>query len=198
MSEKKSRKLFDRISSVYVRYYERQRQTYSRIFMKSHQCNLSNFSTVLDVGCGTGAMASVFLEMGLKAVAVDHSLGMLRAAKTRRENANVPLCQGSIIGGLPFSENSFDVVIAAFVAHGMDANQRLVLYEEMKRVGKHLVILHDYNGVRSLGTSIAEFAEGGDYFNFIRIVKKELIDFYGNLEVVETDTRSCCYVCNIG
>ncbi len=198
MPKTNSRKLFDRISPFYNRFYERQRQNYSRLFKQMHQCNLSHFSTILDVGCGTGAMASVFTEMGLKTYAVDQSIGMLRAAKKRRENSNVNLCRGSIMGGLPFSERSFDVVIAAFVAHGMVAEQRIMLYAEMRRVSKHLVIVHDYNGVRSLGTSIAEFAEGGDYFNFIRVVKDELMDFYGNLEVVETEKQSCCYVCNIG
>lgn len=198
MTEKKSRKLFDTISPYYNRFYDRQRQNYARIIKLTNHCNLSHFSSILDVGCGTGAMASVFSEMGLETYAVDHSIGMLRVAKNRRENASIRLNQATTAGGLPFPENCFDVVMAAFVAHGMTAGQRLILYSEMKRVGKHLVILHDYNGVRSLGTSIAEFAEGGDYFNFIRVVKSELMDFFGNLEVVETDKRSCCYICNIG
>lgn len=198
MPNKKSRKLFDRLSPFYNHLYKRQHRNYARIFHEMDHCNLSHFSTIIDVGCGSGAMASVFSEMGLKTYAVDHSIGMLRVAKSRRENANVRLCRGSIGSGLPFSDNSFDVVMAAFVAHGMNADQRLLLYKEMKRVGKNLMILHDYNGVRSVAISIAEFAEGGDYFKFIRVVKDELMDFFGNLEVIETDKYSSCYVCNIG
>jgi ubiquinone/menaquinone biosynthesis C-methylase UbiE len=198
MPNTKSRKLFDRISPVYGRLYERQHKNYTRIFKEMDQCNLSHFSTILDVGCGSGAMACVFTEMGLTTFAMDQSWGMLRVAKSRHENENVRFCRGSIESGLPFPENSFDIVIASFVAHGIDAKQRLELYEEMRRVGKHLAILHDYNGVRSLSTSIAEIAEGGDYFNFIRNVKGELKNYFGNLEIIETEKRSCCYVCNVG
>lgn len=198
MPKNKSRKLFDRISPFYGRLFERQRKNYAKIFMEMESCNLSHFSNVLDVGCGSGAMASVLHEMGLSTFAVDHSLGMLRVAKSRQENENVRFCRSAIEGGLPFPANSFDIVIAAFVAHGMKLDQRMIMYEEMKRVGKHLVILHDYNGVRSVATSIAEIAEGGDYFNFIRDVRTELMDYFGNLEIVETEKRSCCYICSVG
>lgn len=198
MPNDKSRKLFDRISPFYGRLFERQRKNYARIFKDTNQCNLSHFSTILDVGCGSGAMASVFTEMGLKTFAMDQSLGMLSVATSRQENKHVRFCQGSIGDGLPFPENSFDIVMAAFVAHGMKLDQRLMIYKEMKRVSKHLVILHDYNGVRSVVTSIAEIAEGGDYFNFIRDVRTELMGYFGNLEIVETEKRSCCYICNVG
>ena len=197
MPNKKSRKLFDRLSPFYARLFERQRKNYTKIFRDMDQCNISHFSSILDVGCGSGAMASVMSEMGLRTFALDHSLGMLTVAKSRLENRTVRFCRGSVESGLPFPEKSFDIVIAAFVAHGLDASQRLILYQEMRRVGKHLVILHDYNGVKSLTTSIAEIAEGGDYFNFIRNVKPELMNFFGNLEIVETEKRSCCYICNV-
>ena len=197
MPNNKSRRLFDRISWQYGRFYNRQRKNYSRIFKEMYQCNLSHFSSILDIGCGTGAMASVFAEMGLKTFAVDQSMGMLRVAKSRQENISVSFFQVNGEDGLPFSDDSIDIVIAAHVAHGMKADQRLRLYGEMKRVGKYLVILHDYNEVRSPVTNIAEFAEGGDYFHFIRVVKDELRDYFGNLEIVPTEKRSCCYICNI-
>ena len=198
MPNNKSRKLFDRISPFYGRLFERQRKNYAKIFMDKERCNLSHFSTILDIGCGSGAMASVFTQMGLKTFAMDQSLGMLRVATSRQENKQVGICQGSIGDGLPFPKNSFDIVIAAFVAHGMKSDQRFLLYEEMKRVAKHLVIVYDYNRVRSMTTNIVEFAEGGDYFNFIQDVKAEMMDYFGNLEIVETEKRSCCYICNVG
>lgn len=198
MPNNKSRKLFDRISRHYGRFYNRQRKNYSRIFKEMDECNLSYFSSILDIGCGSGAMASVFAEIGLKTYAVDQSTGMLRVAKSRRENGDVDCFQVSGEDGLPFSDNSIDIVIAAHVAHGMKADLRMKLYGEMKRVAKHLVILHDYKQARSLPTTVVEFAEGGDYFNFIKVVKEELRDYFGNLEVVNTEKRSCCYVCHIG
>ncbi len=197
MPNNRSRKLFDRLSPFYRRLFDRQRKNYTKIFIEMESCNLSHFSTILDVGCGSGAMASVFTQMGLKTFAMDHSLGMLGVATSRPENKNVHFCRGNIGDGFPFPKNSFDIVIAAFVAHGMKSDQRFLLYQEMKRVAKHLVILHDYNGVRSVATSIAEIAEGGDYFNFIQDVKTEMMDYFGNLDVVETEKRSCCYISNV-
>ena len=198
MPDNKSRKLFDRISPFYGRFFERQSKNYAKIFTDINSCNLSLFSTILDIGCGSGAMASVFTQMGLKTFAMDQSLGMLRVATSRQANKQVRFCQGSIGDGIPFPTNSFDIVIAAFVAHGMKSDQRFLLYEEMKRIAKHKVILYDYNGVRSLPTNIVEFAEGGDYFNFIRDVKTELMEYFRNLEIVETEKRSYCYICNVG
>lgn len=197
MRKEKSIKLFDRLSPFFGRAYGRQRKQYSRIFQSMVQCNLSHFSTILDVGFGSGAMASVFADMRLKTYAVDRSMGMLKVAKQKLVHNKVNLVLADAVDGLPFPENSFDVVIAAFVAHGMQAEERLKLYAEMKRVGKHLFILHDYNGKRSLIYSLAEFLEGGDFFNFTRVIKDELMDYFGNLEIVNTDKMSCCYVCNI-
>ncbi len=98
---------------------------------------------------------------------------MLRVAKSKRNKA-VTFVQVGNDNRLPFASKSFEIVLAAYVAHGMQPEQRLELYSEMKRLSRYLVILHEYNQNRSLLTNIVEYAEGGDYFNFIRIVEDEL------------------------
>ena len=193
----KSRRLFDWLSPIYYHAFKRQRKRYAQVYGKMNNCNLNKFSSILDIGCGTGAMASVFADMGLKTYALDHSLGMVRVAKKRLANTPVNLLQGGAAGSLPFPADSFDIVIAAFVAHGLRPGPRQKLYEEMKRVSRHLVILHDYSQARSLLTNLTEYAEGGDYFEFIKVVNDELIDYFGNLEVVKIARGSCCYICNI-
>lgn len=193
----KSRRLFDWLSPLYNQAFKRQRKRYAQIYGQMDHCNLSHFSSILDIGCGTGAMASVFADMGLKTYALDHSLGMVRVTKKRLANTPVNLLQGGATGSLPFPADSFDIVIAAFVAHGLKADPRQRLYEEMKRVGRHLVILHDYSQARSLLTNLTEYAEGGDYFDFIKVVNDELRDHFGNLEVVNLARGSCCYICTI-
>ena len=41
-------------------------------------------------------------------------------------------------------------------------------------MAKHAAVLLDYNEHRSLTTDIAEWLEGGDYFNFIVSIRNEL------------------------
>jgi ubiquinone/menaquinone biosynthesis C-methylase UbiE len=67
---------------------------------------------VLDVGTGTGVVASVARECGASAVGLDPSEGMLRAA--RNANPDVPFLAGQAID-LPFRDGSFDNVLGNFV-----------------------------------------------------------------------------------
>lgn len=197
MAANNSRRLFDNISPVYHFLYARQRKHYQRYYKEKIDCNLSRFSSVLDVGCGSGAMASIFSDLGLRTFGVDQSLGMLRVAKRQPENHKLTLIQNGAVDGLPFRDKSFDVIIAAYMAHGIKTEMRLKLYSEMKRVGRHLAILHDYSAERSLITTVVEYAEGGDYFNFIKVIRDELAQNFGNLEVVPLEKRATCYICSL-
>jgi hypothetical protein len=40
-----------------------------------------------------------------------------------------------------------------------------------------------------------EWLEGGDYFNFIRSNKDELINQFGNLEVIAISQHAALYIC---
>ena len=197
MKADRSRFLFDFIAPFYNAAFRRHRQSYSRIFLETKQCDFNHFFSILDVGCANGAMASVFCEKGLRAFAVDQSLRMLEFAQKQPESQGVTFLQADARNHLPFPDDSFDIVISSFVAHGMAIIQRQQLYREMKRDGRHLAIVHDYNGNHGFFSTLAEIAEGGDYFNFVRVAEDEIRGFFGNLDVVDTDEQSCCYVCSI-
>ena len=96
---------------------------------------------------------------------------------------------------MPFEDKSFDVAIASYVAHGLKEPERRLLYAEMKRLSKHLVVIYDYNGNRSALTDIVEWLEGGDYFNFIKKVKGELGEVFGEVRTIDVDVRATWYVC---
>ena len=73
--------------------------------------NLSNGSTILDVGCGTGRHAIELAKRGYKVTGVDISSGMLAEAKKAAFNAdvNVEWIQSDAV---KFNSNkSFDAVI---------------------------------------------------------------------------------------
>ncbi|HEX6844787.1 MAG TPA: methyltransferase domain-containing protein [Actinomycetota bacterium] len=67
---------------------------------------------VLDVGAGTGAVATAAAEAGADVVAVDRSVGMLDVA--RRLSPTLPLVAGEAID-LPFGAGAFEVVTGGFV-----------------------------------------------------------------------------------
>ena len=91
---------------------------------------------VLDVGCGTGALAQVAFEHGADGVVCgDISAFMLNRAKGKKvgENLNYSFCQLDA-EGLPFEKDSFDAVISG-MTFGTLPNQRLAV-DEMIRVAK--------------------------------------------------------------
>lgn len=193
-----SSRLFDRIAPIYGRTFRSQYQHYLEIYQREPvKLILADSQSILDIGCGTGAMASALRDSGYQVSGVDASLGMLLQAKKLISPDATSCVLSDVNSGLPFCPKGFDVCLASYVAHGLKPSQRLALYAEMRRLAGKIVIIHDYNDKRSLITDIAEWGEGGDYFNFIKVVKSELRDFFGNLQVIPVEPRAALYVCRV-
>lgn len=91
---------------------------------------------VLDVGCGTGALAQVAFENGAKGVVCgDISTFMLNQGrkKEKAKHLNYSFCQLDA-EGLPYKDNSFDAVVSG-MTFGTLPNQKLA-FDEMVRVVK--------------------------------------------------------------
>lgn len=191
-----STKLFNSISKIYGRFFKFQVNYYNKIIERVRpEFDVSKYSSVLDVGCGTGALSFALSKQGLRVTGVDPSTGMLNQATRRTEDEYIEFI--NIIPGeeLQFQDKSFDLVISSYVAHGLKPEERISLYKEMKRVAKDQVILHDYNKNRAPLTTTIEWLEQGDYFNFIKVVKEELDDIFDEVRVVDVDTRASWYIC---
>ena len=89
------------------------------------------------------------------------------------------------------------MAITSFVAHGFKKEDRFKLYSEMERLSRKYIVISDYNKKRAMLTSIAEFMEGGDYFNFIKEVEEELKSRFGNLRVINNGRLSAFYVIDL-
>lgn len=193
-----STRLFDRIAPIYGRTFQIQYKNYLEIYQRQPIKEfLTESSSILDIGCGTGSMASALRDSGYQITGVDASLGMLRQAKILVNPGTASCVLSDVNSGLPFFAKSFDVCLASYVAHGLKPLQRLALYEEMRRLAKKTVIIHDYTDKRSFVTDIAEWAEGGDYFNFIKVVQGEIREFFGNLQVITVEPRAALYICEV-
>ncbi len=69
---------------------------------------------ILEVGCGTCVFTSFFVKKGLKLIAVDISLDLLKKAKEKYPHLNILQADAE---NLPFKERSFDYVIGVSVLH---------------------------------------------------------------------------------
>ncbi len=202
MTKKTSRRLFNTISPVYGLFYQAQKKRYGDIIQKfSHEIDLSSVSTVLDVGCGTGAFCSALHHFGLSVTGVDPAEKMLNIAKKQNADQPIRFLQTNVLEGLPFQDNQFDIAIASYVAHGLERDERKRMYTEMSRVARLYVIIHDYNQKRSWLTSFVEWLEGGDYFHFIRHAETEMSDCvsemkncFSQVRVINVDIRANWYI----
>jgi len=80
---------------------------------------LSGEDTVLDVACGTGMVACAFAEIAAHVTGIDLTPAMLEQARLlaeRRGLTNLSWRQGDI-ETLPFSDDSFSVVLSRYAVH---------------------------------------------------------------------------------
>ena len=191
-SEKHAR-LFERISIPYAWFFAGQIRSYTACFELGRSSLPDPVGKrALDIGCGTGAFTTALRMDGWEVEGVDVSRGMVAQARRR----GVPCAVGDIIGGLRFDDGVFDLVSAAYVAHGLKADDRLALFREARRLSRGVVLFHDYTPDRRLLTSIIEYAEGGDYFNFIMTVQDELLSVFADLKVIRVGKQAAWYVCD--
>ena len=200
---KNSSLLFNSIAPIYGLFYNMQKSRYGTVIDRASEAlDLTLYDTVLDVGCGTGAMCSVLNEKGLTVIGIDPADKMLKIAKRQPENKKITFIQASVLKQLPFDNKTFDISIASYVAHGLQKNERKQMYAEMSRVTKSKVIIYDYNQERALLTSIIEWLERGDYFRFIKEAEtemkncvSEMNERFSDVKVVDVDSKAAWYIC---
>ncbi len=101
--------------------------------------------SVLDVGCGTGVVASRLADRGYAVSGVDPSTGMLE--HLRRTDRRVEAVQGSATA-LPFEEGRFDLTMCVAVMHHIAQPEAVRdSLKEMVRVTTPggLVLIWDHN-----------------------------------------------------
>jgi len=190
------RELFDVIAPYYGLFFNFQVKYYQKILNRvAQELDEVNYKNIIDVGCGTGALCYVLNRRGLSVIGVDAEPGMVKIAGKKLQNSPVYVLQADALVKLPFNDKSFDVAISSYVIHGMSAARREIFYKEMNRIARYKVIFHDYNDNRSILTSLVEWLEKGDYFNFIKQARKEIADNFKDLRIVQVDKRAAWYIC---
>lgn len=190
--------VFHNIASIYGLFYNYQYKYYKKILSKYKDIlSLDEFKSAIDIGSGTGALCQVLHESGLKVTGIEPVEKMTEIAKKKTGNRDIDFKNVDILEGVSLKDKSFDISIASYVAHGMKSDQRLKMYKEMARLTRHKLIIYDYNQNRRLLNDFVEWLEGGDYFNFIKDVKLELENIFGEVQIINVDKRAAWYIINL-
>jgi ubiquinone/menaquinone biosynthesis C-methylase UbiE len=108
--------------------------TYKKVVKMFKAISLPKDAKILDAGCGTGKLASFWLNEGYDVLGVDISDGALAITK----NKGVRVTKADILKGLPFEDNSFDLVYSdGLLEHFVDPEPILT---ELFRVSKKYVL----------------------------------------------------------
>lgn len=196
MAKTKSEFIFNMIAPVYGLFYPWQKKRFKEVIEKAKETlDLLNYETMIDVGCGTGALCALLSDRGFKVTGIDPAEKMLNIAKRNAKGKPIRFVSGNALEKLPFDDKSFDVSIASYVAHGMGGKERKTLYEEMSRVTRHKIIIYDYNQKKSILTTLVERLEGGDYPNFIKNVENEMRRDFPQVDVIQVSRQANWYIC---
>ncbi len=149
--------------------------------------------SLLDIGTGTGSwLVALYDHDPSLAVGVDFSENMLKYAKQNHPDLEFKLVDGENLKA--FSDDSFDIVTASYVMHGMKQEKRMQLLTEMKRVSKKYVIVHDFNGKTSPVIQILEFLERSDYINFKKDFSNELESVFEQTKIIKLESGNAIYI----
>lgn len=187
--------LFDTIAPAYGLFYRYQMLSHRRV-LDRHGPDLGILppASVLDVGCGTGALCAAWNSRGFTVTGVDRAPGMLAVARAKTAGLPVALLQGDVLVGLPFPADSFDYVIASHVAHGLQKDDRARFYMELRRLARRMVIVHDFSPIPSRLITLVERLERSDYHSFIASVETEMAENYSVSRVVSVGRHAAWYI----
>ena len=143
MNLKKHEHLFNIIAPGYNWFFKSQVLNYTEILSRNiYKLGIPDNSRILDVGCGTGAFSQALVNRGFKVVGIDMAKKMINYGSKRGLDCRY----GNIIDGLGFENKSFDLVVFAFVAHGLDSDKRNKLFQEAIRLWRmHNLIFYKKN-----------------------------------------------------
>lgn len=191
--DKRAKFIFNLIAPVYYLIDKGTQDNYREMATLLNKQLPLEGQDILDVGCGTGSWISTLANYSpRKTYGSDFSEKMLKQATKRFPNLE---CKPQTDESLSvFDDNSFDIVTSTFVMHGMKKEKRSAMLEEMKRVARDFVVIHDFYKGSSLMVSLLEFLERSDYINFKKHFNDEMKQAFTEVTIVEGVKGNALYI----
>ncbi len=125
-------------------------------------------SSVLDIGCGTGALSFELREKrDCRVVGLDLSLRMLEFARKTNPFPDVTFVHGDATDLGPFPDRSFDYATLLMIVHELTGAQQVLALREALRVAARVIIIDSVSplpkNVRGLGIRAVEATFGRDH-----------------------------------
>jgi 2-polyprenyl-3-methyl-5-hydroxy-6-metoxy-1,4-benzoquinol methylase len=194
---KDKRKLFDYITPIYGLFYESQKRKFIQMVNEiSEFLIIEKGSKILDVGSGTGALVKAFNEQGYDSYGIEQSGNMVNFSIKK-----TGLAEAFKLGNILESEvksESYDLVIATHVAHGLSQKQRMELYTKMYEISKKGFIIYDYNVNKHFIIDILESLEGSFYKDFVENVINELENLFEKIHIIKFSSHGNLYIVKKG
>lgn len=200
--------LFDLIAPFYALFFNYQVYQFRKQLQKRPELNSGKSLNILDLGSGTGALAFALANQGHRVIGLDGSRRMVRIANRLNKHQRAVFYQANLIAPalaltdlLPpqtrwpeqgenaqpapdlVQDNPPDLVITSFVLHGLTAPLRKAIFDKIRACTCRQLLVMDYSQHRSWPVDLIEWAEGGDYFNFVRTFESELTQAFGEFTV---------------
>jgi ubiquinone/menaquinone biosynthesis C-methylase UbiE len=136
---------------------------------------IENDSTVIDIGCGTGAIVFRLAEKCKRVVGIELSLKMIQYANTKKEKGNYPNVEFIHADATNLSETidqNFDYATTSLVIHEMKADDRVKAINEMKAIAEKIIIA-DYiapqpKNLWGISNILSELFAGIDHYRNYR------------------------------
>lgn len=141
---------------------------------------------IIDIACGTGALAFELSKNAAQVTAIDASESMITTANQLKEKWGMQHVTFQVADATDlslFNTNEFDVATISLAIHQFDTPTGMKMLEEMKRISSEILIV-DYASPLSANyykylTWFIEWMAGGDHFkNFKTYQKFGGIDTY--------------------
>jgi ubiquinone/menaquinone biosynthesis C-methylase UbiE len=121
--------------------------------------------SVLDIGTGTGTLATALVERGHPTTGIDTADRLLARARQAAPRADLRTMD---LVDLPSMEHdSFDVVALAYVLHGLPTALCDLALAEARRLARQRVLVLDYDGRGPWYVRLVERVEGPHYRLFV-------------------------------
>lgn len=136
--------------------------------------------SVIDVACGTGALALALARKARHVTGIDLSEDSIAAAQRmadRMGTGNIRFETRDAGDLLCYNSGEFDIAVTSMAVHQFDAGLAVKILAEMRRIS-HRVIIIDYNHMmpggwrRSAAWAIERLAGGDHYRNFKIYMKR--------------------------